>query len=137
MPRFKLLVLVHAAVFTQHLFIHAGSCTCAVHLFTAFCHVGIRQQAPTTSASHPALQEAAVPFAPGTKMMGCMYGPGHDELLQQDMRNTAALGVQVSATIQVGAGAASVRTVACKHYSLEQEQQQQQQQKRVHIKQHP
>jgi hypothetical protein len=50
-----------------------------------------------------ALQEAAVPFAPGTKMMGCMYGPGHDELLQQDMRNTAALGVQVSATIQVGA----------------------------------
>jgi hypothetical protein len=72
--------------------------------------LGVRHHASASgSVSLPnthycALQEAAVPFAPGTKMMGCMYGPGHDELLQQDMRNTAALGVQVSATIQVGAG---------------------------------
>uniref|UniRef100_A0A383VLZ6 Uncharacterized protein n=1 Tax=Tetradesmus obliquus TaxID=3088 RepID=A0A383VLZ6_TETOB len=61
----------------------------------------------TTAAS--CLKEIGMPVAAGTKMMGCMYGPGHDELLQQDMHNTAALGVATSATIQVDGNTICVR----------------------------
>eukprot|EP00882_Tetradesmus_deserticola_P005064 GHRQ01005335.1.p1 GENE.GHRQ01005335.1~~GHRQ01005335.1.p1 ORF type:complete len:234 (+),score=77.69 GHRQ01005335.1:439-1140(+) len=63
----------------------------------------------TFATATSCLKEASVPFAPGTKMVGFMYGPGHDELLQQDMHNTAALGVQTSATIQMDGNTICVR----------------------------
>jgi hypothetical protein len=66
------------------------------------CVFALSANIPATSFPYAVAQEAGVPVAAGTKMIGCMYGPGHDELLQLDMRNTAALGVQTSATIQVG-----------------------------------
>lgn len=48
------------------------------------------------------MQEAGIQLGAATKMLACMYGPGHDELLQRELSTTAQLGVQTSCTIQVG-----------------------------------
>jgi hypothetical protein len=86
-----------------HVFAKVAFMLFVIHVCNTFVYIYVPCiSKPWQFSSKSALQEAAVPFAPGTKMLGCMYGPGHDELLQQDMRNAAALSVQVSATIQVG-----------------------------------
>ncbi|WIA36172.1 hypothetical protein OEZ86_007516 [Tetradesmus obliquus] len=47
------------------------------------------------------LKEAKIPDVAATKIMSCIADPGKDEMLQRDLRNTAALGVQKSCTIKV------------------------------------
>ncbi|KAF8059432.1 hypothetical protein HT031_005237 [Scenedesmus sp. PABB004] len=55
------------------------------------------------------LKAAGIPLAAATKMLACMYGPGHDELLQAELAATAAAGVGTSCTIQVDGNTICVR----------------------------
>jgi hypothetical protein len=61
----------------------------------------------TTAAK--CLKEAGIPLAAATKMLGCMYAPGHESTLAADFAQTAALGVGTSCTIQVDGNTVCVR----------------------------
>lgn len=55
------------------------------------------------------MQEAGIPLSAATKMLGCMYAPGHESILAADFAQTAALGVGTSCTIQVEGNTVCVR----------------------------
>eukprot|EP00879_Flechtneria_rotunda_P004508 GHRR01004763.1.p1 GENE.GHRR01004763.1~~GHRR01004763.1.p1 ORF type:complete len:241 (+),score=64.54 GHRR01004763.1:247-969(+) len=61
----------------------------------------------TTAAK--CLKEAGIPLGTAVQVLGCIVGPGHAALLQQELSHTAALGVGRSCTIQVESNTICVR----------------------------
>lgn len=63
----------------------------------------------STSPSQRALQEANIPLSAATKMLGCMYGPTHTEMLEADFEQTHTLGISTSCTLQFAGDTVAVR----------------------------
>lgn len=89
----------------QKLSVHVKGTTTAGGGVTAAAHAHPKVSAtrqPPYFTHISAAQEAKIPDVAATKIMSCIADPGKDEMLQKDLRNTVALGVQKSCTIKVG-----------------------------------
>jgi hypothetical protein len=54
-------------------------------------------------------QESGIPLSAATKMLACMYGPSHTDLLEADFATSATLGISTSCTVQYSGTTVAVR----------------------------
>jgi hypothetical protein len=59
------------------------------------------------------LQLAGIPVSSASRMLGCMFGPDHQQVLDADLALTSSIGVQTSCTIQVGPPAQEMDHMLC------------------------